>query len=59
MGRKVILAPANQAVDHPHAIALFDQQIDHVTADEPRPAGHDGNRPSRHAAPIARIVRTL
>ena len=39
---KVRLAAADEIVDHPHAVAAGEQQIDHVAADETGAAGDDG-----------------
>ena len=40
---EVGLTAADQIVDHPHAVAAGEQQIDHVAADETGAAGDDGN----------------
>src|SRR5262249_10636621 len=42
MLREVRLAAADEIVDHTHAIATREQQIDHVAADETGAAGDDG-----------------
>ena len=53
-------APADQVVDHADLVALAEQEIDHVAADEPGAAGDDsGLARRRHFAPIFFMVRTL
>ena len=57
--REVALAAADEAVHHPHAIAVREQAVDHVAADKAGPSGDDRDGGSRHFAPIFFIVRTL
>ena len=40
--REIGLAAADQIVDHAHAVATGQQEIDHVAADEAGAAGDDG-----------------
>ena len=56
---EVLLAAAHQVVDDADLVALLDQQVRHVAADEARAAGDDGDWPRAHRAPAAFIVRTL
>jgi hypothetical protein len=60
MMREVSLAPADQIVDHPNAIAAIEEKVDHVAADKAG-AASDDSRLTRfaHRAPIFFIVRTL
>jgi len=44
MLREVLGPAGGQVVDHHDRVAAFDQQVDHVAADEPRPSGDDRAR---------------
>jgi hypothetical protein len=57
---QVGFAAADQIVDHADDVAAFDQEVDHVAADESGAAGDDRDlAPGPHFAPIFFIVRTL
>ena len=51
------LAAADQVVDHPHAIAALQQQIDHVAADEAGAAGDDCDTLAHYAT--RQLIRRL
>ena len=54
------LAAADQIVDDADAVAAFDQEVDHVAADEAGAAGDDRGLARRaHFAPSFFMVRTL
>jgi hypothetical protein len=58
--RQVGGSTAAQIVDDPHAIALVEQHIDHVTSNKTGATGNDRNLTRcAHFAPIVFIVRTL
>ena len=50
VGCEIFFPAAIQVVDGPHREAALDQHVDHVAADEPRPARDDRDRPAGHAA---------
>ena len=52
-------ATTHEVVDDVHAEPLVGEQIDHMAADEAGAAGHDHDRPRRHAARVALRVATL
>ena len=43
---EVALGPGEQVVDAQHLVPLFEQPVDQVRADEPRPAGHQNTLPA-------------
>ena len=51
---------SGQVVDHAHAVAAIEQDVDHVAADEAGATGHNRDLACRaHFAPSFFIVRTL
>ena len=56
---EVLLTPAHEVVDDADFVALLDQQVRHVAAEEARASGDDCDGPRAHRAPTAFIVRTL
>jgi hypothetical protein len=57
---KIGYPAAAEIIDHAHAIAVREQDIHHVAADEPGATGHHSDRTRAvHFAPSFFIVRTL